>query len=243
MVAQVPAVVAPKHHDGVFGKTRFFQLIEHLSDLGIDIADRCKISMAELSLVNLRNRLGKRRFFVSGLVALKLPASVQAGRINILRNIRGWGQRDFLLIIHIPIFCRRVKRQVRFKKAHTQKEGLILLLEFFQVLNSQFGGQSIRIAFIIHLSPLIGFDLFVPPLAVGAISISKKGIPARFPFAGIKHHFIPTVRKLQFGSYRIGVPIQQSVGIMAYLSDANRIIAVPFQVMDESFGDFRFRFP
>ena len=219
MIAQVPAVVAPKHHDGVFGKTRFFQLIEHLPDLGIDITNRCKISMAELSLV---------RFFISGLVALKLPASVQAGRINILRNIRGWGQRDFLLIIHIPIFCRRVKRQVRFKKAHTQKEGLIFFLEFFQFFNSQLGGQSIRIAFIIHLSPLIGFDLFVPALAVGAISISKKCIPARFPFAGIKQHFVPTVRKLQFGSHRIGITIQQPISIMADLSNAYRIISVSF---------------
>ena len=123
MLAQVPAVVAPKYDDCVVGQAEAVELVEQLADLGVGIAHAGVIAVNQIA----GRIIGERAFGRNLGIGPQFSRCVDRFIGRILRTVIGCGKLNLLAIVEVPVFLRGNKRQVRFEKSDGQEKRLVLL--------------------------------------------------------------------------------------------------------------------
>ena len=132
--AQVPAMISPQNNDRVLAQVEPVQFIEYLADLRVHVTHRGAVGVPELAAIVLILQRALRDMVLPD----QLKAWVKRNEgVDAVRHTWEGDGGNFPGIIQIPVFLRRVERQVRFVEADGQSE--LLALELSELGDSRFG--------------------------------------------------------------------------------------------------------
>mgnify|MGYP006135182859 CR=1 FL=1 len=173
--AEEKSVIAPENDDGVVGEAEFGEGVDDLADLGVNIADAGVVGMAGLGLECFGGFHAASRAAVAGeFFRRDVLGWIVSGRIVVVREF------DFIAVVEVPVFLRRVEGEVRTPEAAGEKEGFTRAFQPSQIVNGFGGDLAVLISLIRDVSRFaigpaerIGIDVpcgvVVLPDAVGVV--------------------------------------------------------------------------
>ena len=145
MLAELPAVVAPKDDDGVVGKAEPVERIEELADLRVGVADAGIVAMDELAGGLAIHGTGGGNPGIGAELAGGVDSTVGCvlGRVVVVGDV------DLVEVVEIPVFLRSIERQVRFEKADGEEERLVgRFRKSLEIVRSMLRGDAVRIRIV-----------------------------------------------------------------------------------------------
>ena len=220
--AEVPAVIAPEHHDGVVAEAERVELREDASDLGVDEAHAGRVGVEQLARRRLVDRPGGRH---AGAGA-QFERTVPRDRRSALRRLGRRRERQGRRIVEIEIFLGRNEGQVRLDEADAEEEGRALQLA--QCGDRDIGGLAVDVG-------VVGSVGRFPRRASGHPAFDRAELHER-GLAALLHDGLAGRQLIAAATGPAGAdaPARPRVGVIRLvavknLADVARVIAVLFE--------------
>ena len=216
--AKVPAVVAPKHNDGIVAQLKAVQTLQQPPHQGVGIGDTTCIVLAHLK--------GKLRVGVGvafpAIVFHELARAVPRGLSLGSGRMRRGGERGVGVRLHV--LGRRTKRQVRADDAHGEKERFVGLGQRIHLLQGLVGNQPVGIHRVRSVEGLIHVHV-LRVLANLTIGQSVHRAARMLPRTGWQQVACPSTRHFRFV---ILIPISPAAtaGMMRDFPNRHRRVAM-----------------
>lgn len=119
-VPEVPAVVAPEHHNGILIETGFLEGLQNESNLGIDVGGAGQVGVKERA----RELLVDRADLGNAVPDAQFKRSVESHRGSVFwrRGVGAGG--EFIGIIQVPVFLGSDEVEVGFVKSESEEKRL-----------------------------------------------------------------------------------------------------------------------
>ena len=147
--AKVPAVIAPKHDDGVVAQLQVIQAFQQPTHQGVGVSNTSGVMFAHFER---KLRVGVGVAFPA-IVFHELTRAVPRGLSLGPGRMRRGGERGVGVRLHV--LGRRTKRQVRSNDAHGEKERFVGLGQRVHLLQGLVGNQPVGIHRVRPLERLI----------------------------------------------------------------------------------------
>ena len=148
--AEEKSVIAPENDDGVVGEAEFGEGVDDLADLGVNVANAGVVCVTGLRLECFGGFNVASRSTVAGeFLRRHVLSGIASRRIVVVREF------DFIAIVEVPVFLRRVEGEVRTPEAACEKEGFTRDLQPSQIVNGFGSDLAVLIGLVRDVSRFV----------------------------------------------------------------------------------------